>query len=367
MSSASEFYEADSGNLVSRQPGLAPAFGAGCLSYYTTEFQSLQTRYGAERFLLRNCNFVRNIATASAKGLIETFADSTVKGFACKYGQEASVDVEIFLGGASGVGIFAGRTKANLAPADETDRQNLAKQCSTAAALHRFSFVIPEALRTQNPGKAIFVHAIDAAASDKNFSIGNSGALLIPGAPSVKRIFVSSESYTGNLGGIQGADSKCQGLAITAGLSGNWIALLGGGGVTGRDRLPVGAISDMKGKNIFGTTSENPFWSLSDVPRANFNEKGELVSAAPVWTNLYWKTGEIVGVAICNNWTISVGGGSSISGSYLYGPSQIWVTGGFAGINDAGKGLWAAASWGPDKNESTLICSNKARIYCVEK
>lgn len=177
------FYEADSGNLVSRQPGLQTDFGDGCFTYCSTEFQSLKTRYGTERVLLRNCNFVRNIATASVKGLIETFADGTVKGFACKYGQEASVDVEIFIGGASGVGVFAGRTKANLAPADETDRQNLAKQCATTVALHRFSFVVPEALKTQNPGKAIFVHAIDVAASNKNFAIGDSGKYMIAGLP----------------------------------------------------------------------------------------------------------------------------------------------------------------------------------------
>ncbi len=182
-SSASVFYEADSGNLVSRQAGLQTDFGDGCFSYCTNEFQSLKTRYGAERVLLRNCNFVRSIATASVKGLINSYTAGTVKGFACKYGQETAVDVEIFLGGASGVGVFAGRTKANLAPADETDRLNLAKECATTAAVHRFSFLIPEALRTQNPGKAIFVHAIDAANSAKNFAIGDSGKFMIAGLP----------------------------------------------------------------------------------------------------------------------------------------------------------------------------------------
>ncbi|MEI8028125.1 MAG: hypothetical protein WCI18_17385 [Pseudomonadota bacterium] len=44
---------------MSRQPVVGKGFGVGCLSYCTSEFQSLQTRYGAERVLLRNCNFGR--------------------------------------------------------------------------------------------------------------------------------------------------------------------------------------------------------------------------------------------------------------------------------------------------------------------
>jgi len=36
------------------------------------------------------------------------------------------------------------------------------------------------------------------------------------------RVFVTSETYDGNLGGIAGADSKCQALADAAGLDGIW-------------------------------------------------------------------------------------------------------------------------------------------------
>lgn len=41
-----------------------------------------------------------------------------------------------------------------------------------------------------------------------------------------KRVFVSSATYSSNLGGLAGADSKCQGLANAAGLSGTFKAWL---------------------------------------------------------------------------------------------------------------------------------------------
>ena len=42
-----------------------------------------------------------------------------------------------------------------------------------------------------------------------------------------KIAFVTSETYNGNMGGLAGADAKCQALAIAAGLPGNYMAWLG--------------------------------------------------------------------------------------------------------------------------------------------
>ena len=41
-----------------------------------------------------------------------------------------------------------------------------------------------------------------------------------------KKVFVTSETYTSNLGGLAGADQQCNALAATAGLSGNYMAWL---------------------------------------------------------------------------------------------------------------------------------------------
>jgi cysteine-rich repeat protein len=47
--------------------------------------------------------------------------------------------------------------------------------------------------------------------------------------PATRIVFVTSEIYTGNLGGLAGADAKCQSLADAAGLPGNYMAWLSTG------------------------------------------------------------------------------------------------------------------------------------------
>jgi hypothetical protein len=53
------------------------------------------------------------------------------------------------------------------------------------------------------------------------------------GANLTKRIFVTSSRYTGNFGGVTGADSKCQTAANDSSLGGTWKAILSGGTAKG--------------------------------------------------------------------------------------------------------------------------------------
>jgi hypothetical protein len=46
-----------------------------------------------------------------------------------------------------------------------------------------------------------------------------------------KIVFVTSQTYTGNLGGHTGADQKCKALALAAGLLGNFKAWISGDGL----------------------------------------------------------------------------------------------------------------------------------------
>ncbi len=55
--------------------------------------------------------------------------------------------------------------------------------------------------------------------------------------PPAKLVFVSSTSSNGNLGGLSGADSKCQALADAAGLSGEFKAWLSDSSFETKDRL----------------------------------------------------------------------------------------------------------------------------------
>ena len=55
------------------------------------------------------------------------------------------------------------------------------------------------------------------------------------------RVFVSSATYDGALGGHAGADATCQSLATAAALGGTWMAW-----ISGRDELPRGAIHPLE-------------------------------------------------------------------------------------------------------------------------
>ena len=63
-----------------------------------------------------------------------------------------------------------------------------------------------------------------------------------PGAepePPQTTVFVTSEEFTGNLGGLEGADEKCQRLATDAGLVGQYKAWLSTTTVDAKDRIPT--------------------------------------------------------------------------------------------------------------------------------
>lgn len=120
----------------------------------------------------------------------------------------------------------------------------------------------------------------------------------------IRTVFVSSTSYNGNLGGIEGADGKCDTLALNAGLKGRFRAWLSNG-VNGPSTRFVSAYS---GRYILpdGTVLvENGFLGLTsmDLQAAiNQNENGQpLVAFA--WTNTL-KNGEpMSSEEHCSNWS----------------------------------------------------------------
>jgi hypothetical protein len=57
---------------------------------------------------------------------------------------------------------------------------------------------------------------------------------------SLWNVFVTSQSYTGNLGGLSGADYKCQTLAWAAGRPGEYKAWLSTSSVHAKNRIPEG-------------------------------------------------------------------------------------------------------------------------------
>src|SRR5829696_1025127 len=68
----------------------------------------------------------------------------------------------------------------------------------------------------------------DPCARCSGDEVCSGGACFVPacGAGGACRVFLSSIRYAGNLGGLSGADAKCQGLADAAGLPGSYQAWL---------------------------------------------------------------------------------------------------------------------------------------------
>lgn len=164
------------------------------------------------------------------------------------------------------------------------------------------------------------------------------------GGPGFKRVFVTSTTFQGSLGGLAGADSLCTGLAAQASLGGAWVAWLSsksvGAGSNARDRV----------------TGTGP-WRLVDgtpaVQRANLqgalplqaairmNELGAMVPAnTPVWTAT-----RINGLADDNDCTAWSSAQFAVAGSV-----------GAAGSTNSG--------WTSDDKGS---CSDVAALYCFEQ
>jgi hypothetical protein len=182
------------------------------------------------------------------------------------------------------------------------------------------------------------------------------------GAPASKLVFVSSAVYTGDLGGLSGADAKCQGLATAAGLRGTYRAWLSDGFATVADRLchSMSSYVLVTGALVAANWTELVSGNLSHY--IDVTEKGDPLSldcssidlcpcggtGGMVWTGTA-ADGTLCDAALdCQNWT------SSIS------PNAAW---GEADPGDAA----ATSNWTTSCNGGPPGCSAEASIYCFEQ
>ena len=172
-------------------------------------------------------------------------------------------------------------------------------------------------------------------------------------------IFLTSTSYDGDLGGVAGADAKCQAVAAAATppLDGTWQALISDGTLDAADRLPdrqfmrVGDFQPIaNGKaDLLDGNIINPILT---------NEDGALVACSTqtpspeciAWTgSLLNGTYAVPGVAgyadlSCNNWASNTGTDRAIGG-------------------------WAAVTFsdwidGMPENDGALVCDGLNPLYC---
>jgi hypothetical protein len=154
------------------------------------------------------------------------------------------------------------------------------------------------------------------------------------------RVFVSSESYSGDMGGLSGADDNCQDLADRAGLKKEYNAILSDSFDNAQTRLNIsGAIYIFDGvekKRI--ASSPGDLWNTDTTSLSTaimFDEEGDEVN------DLVWTGTDSDGNALgdhCDNWGLDTNSG--------------WF-----GETDKKSAEWTESNF--------ASCSNFYRIYCI--
>jgi Putative metal-binding motif len=172
-----------------------------------------------------------------------------------------------------------------------------------------------------------------------------------------KIIFITSQTFNGNLGGLAGADAKCQQLADAAGLGGTFKAWLSDSTTDARDRLDHATVPY---RLVDGPTVADDFTDLTDgsldAP-INRTENGTVVNGRP-WTgtdsageacfqasggtcNLTAPTGGTIPRLACEDWTTTEGIGEAVTGSIA--TSTAWTS------------------------EGDRRCTDNQRLYCIQQ
>ncbi len=160
----------------------------------------------------------------------------------------------------------------------------------------------------------------------------------------VRTAFVSSQTYSGNLGGLSGADATCQALASNAGMLGTfkaWLSTSDGASPASRFVASPNPYRRSDGLLLATSWTDGSDGTLNNP--INRNELGVDVgtSTTAVWTNTSI-SGTANGANDCADWTsASVSVSGSVGTSTV--SSSAWTTGG------------------------TKTCNSLARLYCIQQ
>ncbi|MFQ5571012.1 MAG: hypothetical protein ACE5G0_15135 [Rhodothermales bacterium] len=178
------------------------------------------------------------------------------------------------------------------------------------------------------------------------------------GPVSGKTVFVTSDTYTGNLGGLGGADALCQGLATEAGVSGTFKVWISGREQSNQDAAGRLSHAAVPYKLVDGTKVADDWADLVDGSldhAINITETGASVSdGARVWTNT-----TTAGLAWDNTRDCALGSGPA---TWTCDPStECPFESGKFGLAHATDGSWTG------QEASNIACSNTYHLYCLEQ
>jgi len=180
---------------------------------------------------------------------------------------------------------------------------------------------------------------------------GTAGAGGTGGASARVRVFVTSGTFNGNLGGLSDADTICTNAADAATLGGTWTAWLSlesaapEEGVDAIGRISVGRYERLDGMVVADNKLVLTDGSL-DAP-INVREDGTEIPAQDnhrVWTGTN-SEGTYLGNVSCNRWT-----------------SGDAADDGRTGLANAVDADWTDAGGAVDE----VTCDNSYRLYCFE-
>lgn len=162
-----------------------------------------------------------------------------------------------------------------------------------------------------------------------------------------KRVFVTRTTYNGDLGGLAGADDKCQTAAEAFSLGGTWVAWLSDSSNSALARVTAtGPWKDLSGESVFTNRA-----MLETLPLVNIavHESGERAQSSDVWTGT--STGGEASTSHCDNWSRS----NLLSGG-LHGEFE---TSGDTNVNDGTTDNWTS--------RFLSDCDEAKRLYCFEQ
>lgn len=159
-----------------------------------------------------------------------------------------------------------------------------------------------------------------------------------------KRVFVTAATWNGNLGGLSGADTKCNTEASAASLSGSYTAWLSTSTVNAIDRISEGLYTRVNGTVIAINKSDLTDGQL--LASIRFTAANEQAQDWVVWTGTI-ANGTVFTNAHCSNWTSSTNG-----------------VNGRIGDNNITNGNWTSAYNATDWGGCNV---NFGRLYCFEQ
>lgn len=154
-----------------------------------------------------------------------------------------------------------------------------------------------------------------------------------------KLVFVSSNSHTGNLGGVEGADAICQADAVAAGIPGTFKAWISSASSSPSSRFTH---SPYPYQLANGTRIANNWADLTD---------GALAAAIDRWLG----GSQIVGYI----WT-----GTKANGTHAGNDCAGWTSSASAAWGYIGSSEYASANW---TFLQSLTCDARLALYCFQQ